>query len=76
MGRVFMVILFVDMWTSIAAIIFTFCMQMFGGYAELVYQFGMADEIQRDYIQKASDQAVQLITQGDFLGAFKVCGCG
>ena len=51
---------------------FTFCMQMFGGYADLVYQFGMADENQRDYIQKVSDQAVQLITSGDFLGAFKV----
>ena len=45
---------------------------MFGGYAELVYQFGMADEIQRDYIQKVSDEAVQCITQGDFRGAFNI----
>ena len=47
---------------------------MFGGYADLVYQFGMADENQRDYIQKVSDEAVQMITQGNFLGAFKVRG--
>ncbi|XP_057691420.1 probable serine carboxypeptidase CPVL [Corythoichthys intestinalis] len=45
---------------------------MLGGYGEFMYQTGMIDEIQKQYVNKQSDLGVQLIQQQKWLEAFEV----
>ncbi|XP_061771835.1 probable serine carboxypeptidase CPVL [Nerophis ophidion] len=45
---------------------------MLGGYGEFLYQTGMIDEIQKQYVIKQTDLGVQLIQQQQWLEAFKV----
>lgn len=47
--------------------------QMFGGYADFMYQTGMVDENQRDYVQRQSDLAIKYIQQQKWIDAFDVC---
>ncbi|XP_072009809.1 probable serine carboxypeptidase CPVL isoform X4 [Engystomops pustulosus] len=45
---------------------------MLGGYADFMFQTGMADENQRDYAQQQSDLAVTYIQQQKWIDAFDV----
>ena len=46
--------------------------QMMNAYADLVYQFGMADHNEANYIATQTNTAVQMIKNGQFYDAFKV----
>ncbi|KAH0627357.1 hypothetical protein JD844_002955 [Phrynosoma platyrhinos] len=46
---------------------------MLGGYAEFLYQIGLVDEKQRDYIQNQTDLGVIYIQQKKWREAFEVC---
>uniref|UniRef100_A0A668A5E1 Probable serine carboxypeptidase CPVL n=1 Tax=Myripristis murdjan TaxID=586833 RepID=A0A668A5E1_9TELE len=45
---------------------------MLGGYAEFLYQTGMIDELQRQYVVQQTDKGVQLIKQQKWVEAFEV----
>lgn len=45
---------------------------MLGGYAEFLYQTGMVDELQKQYVQQQTDAGVQLIQQQKWVEAFEV----
>ncbi|XP_077455796.1 putative serine carboxypeptidase CPVL [Stigmatopora argus] len=45
---------------------------MLGGYGEFMYQTGMIDEVQKQYVNKQSDLGVQLIQQKKWVEAFEV----
>ena len=45
---------------------------MMNAYADLVYQFGMADHNEANYIATQTNTAVQMIKNGQFYDAFKV----
>ena len=45
---------------------------MMDGYADLVYQFGMADENQASYIKSQTTTVVGYIKKGQYYDAFKV----
>lgn len=47
---------------------------MLGGYAEFMYQTGMIDELQKQYVVEQTDFGVKLIQQEKWLEAFKVRG--
>uniref|UniRef100_A0A672I3B6 Probable serine carboxypeptidase CPVL n=1 Tax=Salarias fasciatus TaxID=181472 RepID=A0A672I3B6_SALFA len=46
--------------------------EMLGGYGEFLYQTGMIDDFQKQYVNKQTDLGVQLIRQQKWLEAFKV----
>lgn len=46
--------------------------QMLAGYGDFLYQTGMIDELQKQYVDKQTDFAVQLIQQQKWVEAFKV----
>ncbi|XP_077347484.1 putative serine carboxypeptidase CPVL isoform X2 [Lithobates pipiens] len=43
---------------------------MLGGYADFLYQTGMVDENQRDYVQRQTDLAISYIKQEKWIDAF------
>ena len=45
---------------------------MLGGYGELVFQFGMVDENEREYINQQCETAIHYIRKKDFYSAFEV----
>ena len=45
---------------------------MLTGYADLAFQFGLADENQAVYIDNATHTAAKLIMGGKYLDAFQV----
>ncbi|GAA6086288.1 probable serine carboxypeptidase CPVL [Tachysurus ichikawai] len=45
---------------------------MLGGYADFLYQTGMVDELQRQYVKQQTDDGVKLIQQEKWIEAFKV----
>ncbi|KAF7669426.1 hypothetical protein LDENG_00186620 [Lucifuga dentata] len=45
---------------------------MLGGYAEFMYQTGMIDELQKQYVIQQTDNGVQLIQQKKWVEAFEV----
>lgn len=45
---------------------------MLGGYGDLIFQFGMFDETERDFFNLQCDSAVNYIKKKDFYSAFKV----
>ena len=45
---------------------------MFGGYGDLLYQFGMVDENEKAFIDNKTAEGVNLMEKGDFYGAFLV----
>lgn len=47
--------------------------QMLGGYADFLYQTGMVDELQRQYVKQQTDAGVKLIQQEKWIEAFEVC---
>lgn len=49
---------------------------MLGGYGEFLYQTGMIDELQKEYVIQQTDLGVQLIQQQKWREAFKVTKCG
>ena len=48
--------------------------QMFNGYGDLLYQFGMADENEKAHIDSETAQGVEFIKRGDYYNAFLVRG--
>ena len=46
--------------------------QMFNGYGDLMYQFGMVDENEKAYIDNATQQGVDFIKKNEFYQAFLV----
>lgn len=46
--------------------------QMLGGYGDFMYQTGMIDELQRQYVIKQTDLGVTLIQQQKWVEAFQV----
>lgn len=50
----------------------SFPLQMLGGYGEFLYQTGMIDEYQKEYVVKQTDYGVELIQQQKWVEAFKV----
>ena len=42
------------------------------GYGDFLYQIGLLDEIDRDYFNKQSELAVNLINQKKWIKAFEV----
>lgn len=46
--------------------------QMLGGYGEFLYQTGMIDEVQKQFVNKQTDLGVALIQQQKWVEAFKV----
>ena len=48
-------------------------LQMLTGYADLAFQFGLADENQAEYINSETQNAANLINDGKYYDAFKVC---
>ena len=46
---------------------------MLTGYADLAFQFGLADENQADYINSETQNAAKLISDGKYYEAFQVC---
>ena len=46
--------------------------QMLGGYGEFLYQIGMIDELQKQYVNKQTDVGVELIQQQKWVEAFQV----
>lgn len=49
---------------------------MLGGYGDFMYQTGMIDELQRQYVIKQTDLGVTLIQQQKWVEAFQVGGGG
>lgn len=49
-----------------------FFLQMLGGYGEFLYQTGMIDEQQKEYVVKQTDKGVALIQQQKWVEAFQV----
>lgn len=47
---------------------------MLGGYGDFMYQTGMIDELQRQYVIKQTDLGVTLIQQQKWVEAFQVRG--
>lgn len=47
-------------------------MQMFNGYGDLLYQFGMVDENEKAYIDNETQKGVNFMKQKDFYQAFLV----
>ena len=47
-------------------------MQMFNGYGDLLYQFGMVDENEKAHIDNETQKAVNFMKQKDFYQAFLV----
>lgn len=45
---------------------------MLGGYGDFLYQTGMIDELQREYVVKQTDLGVTLIQQQKWVEAFRV----
>lgn len=45
---------------------------MLGGYADLLHQIGMADELQRDYFHMRSDKAINMIRRELYKDAFEI----
>lgn len=45
---------------------------MLGGYGDFLYQTGMIDELQRQYVVKQTDLGVALIRQQKWAEAFRV----
>ncbi|XP_076826848.1 putative serine carboxypeptidase CPVL isoform X2 [Brachyhypopomus gauderio] len=45
---------------------------MLGGYADFLYQTGLVDELQRDYVKLQTDAGVRLIQQQRWIEAFEV----
>ncbi|KAB5586952.1 hypothetical protein PHYPO_G00007410 [Pangasianodon hypophthalmus] len=45
---------------------------MMGGYADFMYQAGMLDELQREYVKQQTDACVKLIQQEKWMEAFEV----
>lgn len=45
---------------------------MLGGYGEFMYQTGMIDELQREYVVQQTDLGVKLIHQEKWVEAFQV----
>lgn len=45
---------------------------MLGGYAQFLYQIGLVDEKQRDYVQQQADLGVIYIQQKKWTEAFEV----
>ena len=45
---------------------------MLTGYADLAFQFGLADENQAEYIYNETQAAAKLINNGQFYEAFQV----
>lgn len=45
---------------------------MLGGYGEFLYQTGMIDEQQKEYVVKQTDKGVALIQQQKWVEAFQV----
>lgn len=45
---------------------------MLGGYADFMYQTGMIDELQRQYVIQQTDFGVKLIQQEKWVEAFQV----
>lgn len=45
---------------------------MLGGYGDFMYQTGMVDELQRQYVIKQTDLGVALIQQQKWVEAFQV----
>lgn len=46
--------------------------QMLGGYGDFLYQTGMIDELQRQYVVEQTDLGVKLIQQKKWVEAFQV----
>lgn len=46
--------------------------QMLGGYGEFLYQTGMIDELQKQYVEQQTDLGVKLIQQEKWVEAFEV----
>lgn len=59
--------LLVVMWLLCCALF-----QMLGGYGDFMYQTGMIDEQQRDYVDQQTGLGVKLIQQEKWLQAFEV----
>ncbi|KAI3360949.1 hypothetical protein L3Q82_013157, partial [Scortum barcoo] len=49
-----------------------FPFQMLGGYGEFMYQTGMIDELQKQYVVQQTDLGVKLIQQQKWIEAFQV----
>ena len=49
-----------------------FCFQMYHGLASMVFEFGLADHNQANYIQNATDTMINYIQKGEFFAAFEV----
>ncbi len=49
---------------------------MLGGYGEFMYQTGMIDEPQRQYVNQQTDLGVKLIQQQKWVEAFQVRDAG
>lgn len=47
-------------------------MQMFNGYGDLLYQFGMVDENEKAHIDNETQKGVNFMKQKDFYQAFLV----
>ena len=47
--------------------------QMVGGYADLMQQFGLADNMQAVYVKEQTDAAEAEIKAGNYATAFQVC---
>ena len=45
---------------------------MFGGYGDLMFQFGMVDENEKAYIDNATQQGIDYMKQKKFYEAFLV----
>lgn len=45
---------------------------MLGGYGDFLYQTGMIDELQREYVVEQTDLGVKLIQQQKWVEAFQV----
>lgn len=45
---------------------------MLGGYGEFLYQTGMIDENQKQYVVQQTDEGVKLIQQQKWVEAFQV----
>ena len=46
---------------------------MIGGYANLMWQFGLVDSLQVAYVKKQTDAAVDEINAGNYAAAEQVC---
>lgn len=49
---------------------------MLGGYGDFMYQTGMIDELQRQYVVQQTDLGVKLIQQQKWVEAFQVTDAG